>query len=114
MRRCLRRLDLLALTTSRRAGDETSRPTNATEEAMTRSGPRLGRRTLIKSAGLGIGAGLVTGFAAPAQAAESAAAASGDMWSNEYWAQKGQVKLYMYRKRVGAPRAGEPPLPVLF
>jgi hypothetical protein len=25
------------------------------------------------------------------------------MWSQEYWAHKGDVKLYMYRKRVGAP-----------
>ena len=29
-----------------------------------------------------------------------------EMWSQEYWAQKGDVKLYMYRKRVGAPSAG--------
>jgi len=24
-------------------------------------------------------------------------------WSNEYWAQKGDVKLYMFRKRAIAP-----------
>lgn len=34
-------------------------------------------------------------------------------WSNEYWAQKGAVKLYMFRKRASAPRAGEPAPPVL-
>ena len=37
-----------------------------------------------------------------------------DMWSEEYWAHKGDVKLYMFRKRLGAPKAGEPVKPVLF
>src|ERR1700687_149245 len=36
------------------------------------------------------------------------------IWSKEYWAQKGDVKLYMFRKRVGAPQAGKAALPVLF
>ena len=67
------------------------------------------RRTVIKSAGLGIGAGLATGLAgAPAQAAPA------EIWSGEYWAKKGDVKLYLFRKRAGAPVAGEPPSPVLF
>ena len=35
-------------------------------------------------------------------------------WCAEYWAQKGDVKLYVYRKRVAAPVPGEAPLPVLF
>jgi alpha-beta hydrolase superfamily lysophospholipase len=35
-------------------------------------------------------------------------------WSHEYWAQKGDVKLYLYRKRNTAPKPGAPPLPVLF
>ena len=34
-------------------------------------------------------------------------------WSNEYWAQKGDVRLYLFRKRRSAPRQGEQPLPVL-
>jgi len=37
-----------------------------------------------------------------------------DMWSQEYWAHKGDVKLYMFRKRLGAPSAGETPKPILF
>ncbi|MDA1326831.1 MAG: alpha/beta hydrolase [Proteobacteria bacterium] len=37
-----------------------------------------------------------------------------DMWSQEYWAHKGDVKLYMFRKRLGAPAAGETPKPILF
>jgi pimeloyl-ACP methyl ester carboxylesterase len=72
----------------------------------------VARRTVIKSAGLGIGAGLASGIA-PTQAAPAAPAAA-DIWSSEYWAQKGDVKLYIFRKRVGAPQAGEPRRPVLF
>lgn len=35
------------------------------------------------------------------------------MWSAEYWAEKGPVRLYVYRKRSEAPAAGGPK-PVLF
>jgi pimeloyl-ACP methyl ester carboxylesterase len=37
-----------------------------------------------------------------------------DIWRGEYWAHKGEVKLAMYRKRLGAPAPGEAPRPVLF
>ncbi len=37
-----------------------------------------------------------------------------EIWSQEYWAQKGPVRLFMFRKRLGAPAPGEPPRPVLF
>ena len=75
------------------------------------------RRSILKGAGLGIGAGLVSGLtSAQAQTtgAATAQAADGPIWSSEYWANKGSVKLNLWRKRVGAPRAGEPALPVLF
>ena len=95
----------------------------------------VARRTLIKSASLGISAGLATGLAsaqaqpssqvpaagdaATAQVPAADAAASADIapaniWSGEYWAHKADVKLYLFRKRIGAPAAGEPPRPVLF
>src|SRR5829696_4405335 len=35
-------------------------------------------------------------------------------WSEEYWARKGDVKLYVYRKRAIAPDRSAPALPVLF
>jgi alpha-beta hydrolase superfamily lysophospholipase len=76
-----------------------------------RTAPRtLARRTLLTSAGLGLGAGLVSGLA-PAQAA---APETANIWSHDYWAQKGDVKLYMFRKRLGEPAAAAAPLPVLF
>jgi alpha-beta hydrolase superfamily lysophospholipase len=73
----------------------------------------LTRRTVLETTGLGIGAGMVSGLAARAQTAP-AAAAPGEIWSQEYWAHKGSVRLNLWRKRVGAPKAGEPALPVLF
>lgn len=36
------------------------------------------------------------------------------VWSAEYWAKKGDVKLYVYRKRLLAPDDSQPALPVLF
>lgn len=51
------------------------------------------------------------------QSASLRAAAGGgsaDLWSSEYWAQKGRVRLYLFRKRIGAPGAGAPPRPALF
>ncbi len=76
----------------------------------------IARRTLIAGAGLGAGLAFGTGLfgaGAPARA-DAAEPAAGNIWSGEYWAKKGDVKLFMFRKRVGAPAAGAKPLPVLF
>ena len=72
----------------------------------------VGRRTVIKGAGLGLVAGGISA-AMPAQNAV-AATEGGEIWSSEYWTKKGDVPLWMFRKRVGAPKAGEPSRPVLF
>jgi pimeloyl-ACP methyl ester carboxylesterase len=75
----------------------------------------LARRSLIKGAGLGLGAGVVGALAGvTAPSAVAATAEGGEIWSSEYWAKKGDIPLWMYRKRVGAPKAGEPSRPVLF
>jgi alpha-beta hydrolase superfamily lysophospholipase len=70
----------------------------------------IARRTVLVSAGLGMSAGLLSG-GLPARAENAPA---GEIWSAEYWANKGGVKLNLWRKRVGAPRPGEKPLPILF
>jgi len=72
----------------------------------------LGRRAVIKGAGLGLVAGGISA-ALPAQSA-GAATEGGEIWSSEYWTKKGDVPLWMFRKRIGAPKAGEPSRPVLF
>jgi alpha-beta hydrolase superfamily lysophospholipase len=89
----------------------THNPSTDTEHA-------LARRTILKAAGLGMGAGMLSGLASSAAQAEAAmavpAAAGAELWSNEYWTNKGDIKLYIFRKRVGAPAAGEKPRPILF
>jgi alpha-beta hydrolase superfamily lysophospholipase len=76
----------------------------------------IARRELLTGAGIGFGAGLAAAIM-PAHAeapVATAAAAPAAISSSEYWAQKGDVKLYMFRKRLAAPAAGEPGRPVLF
>ena len=68
------------------------------------------RRTLLKLAG----SGLALGAAAKLAPRTAAAAPAGKLWTAEYTAKKGDVSLYMFRKRAGAPAQGEPPRPVLF
>ncbi len=79
---------------------------------MTNFDHLLGRRAVIKGAGLGLVAGGVAG-ALPVQSA-AAATPESEIWSSEYWTKKGDVPLWMYRKRLGAPKPGEPSRPVLF
>lgn len=75
----------------------------------------VARRTIITSAGLGIGAGLAAGMStAGAEVSAAAPTAPAAIQSSEYWARKGDVKLAMYRKRVGQSSPGTNPLPVLF
>ncbi len=72
----------------------------------------VARRTVIKSAGLGIGAGLASGIT-PAHAQVPAAAAPAqpdEIRSDAYWAHKGSVKLAMYRKRLAGPVSGIHPV----
>jgi pimeloyl-ACP methyl ester carboxylesterase len=65
--------------------------------------------------GLALSSVAAEAFAQPkGSQAEKSDASNDKIWSKEYWAQKGDVKLYMSRKRVGAPQAGKPALPVLF
>jgi pimeloyl-ACP methyl ester carboxylesterase len=79
---------------------------------------QIARRTLITSTGLGIGAGLgaglVSGLASAQAEVAAAEPAAANIWSHEYWAHKGDVKLSLWRKRLGAPKSGEAALPILF
>jgi pimeloyl-ACP methyl ester carboxylesterase len=52
--------------------------------------------------------------AAVVPAGRAAQSTTTGYWTQEYWAQKGTVKLYLFRKRRAGPRAGETPSPVLF
>ncbi len=76
---------------------------------MSEFDPALPRRTVLKSAGLGVSAGLLSSLPVATQASSG-----GEIWSAEYWAKKGDVKLNLWRKRVGAPKSGEAALSVVF
>src|SRR5580692_2576748 len=60
----------------------------------------VARRTVIKSAGLGIGAGLASGITSAQAQTAAAQAQAVEISSGEYWAHKGSVKLAMYRKTL--------------
>ena len=97
---------------------------------MTRRKNRPSRRSFLQGAVPAVAGGLAAFKFAPqllaneaggAEKARTKSAATTEngheaktLWSNAYWAQKGDVKLYMFRKRMGAPQPQEPPLPVLF
>jgi len=65
----------------------------------------VARRTVIAGAGAGLVSGLV--------AEDASAQAKPEIVRSEYSAKKGDISLYLFRKRI-APKAGEAPLPVLF
>lgn len=77
----------------------------------------IARRTLLTRTGAGFGAVLGAGFGADLSftAAQARAGVGEGPWSQGYWANKGDVKLAMYRKWPGE-LGGRPDkqLPVLF
>ena len=73
----------------------------------------ISRRSLIVGGGVGLGLGLFADAGARQAAAQGQPAGTAEIWSAEYWAKKGPVSLYMYRKRLGQPKPGDRPLPVL-
>ncbi len=82
---------------------------------------RSSRRSFLLGAAPIVAGGLATlGLAGDAlagqggQAQGTARPEKGKIWSKDYWAQKGDVKLYMFRKRSSAPQAGKSAFPVLF
>src|SRR5258705_5607248 len=77
---------------------------------MTNSENLIARRTVLKGLGLGVAATA----AMPAQAATAVPSEGGEIWSSEYWTKKGDIPLWMFRKRIGAPKPGEPARPVGF
>jgi pimeloyl-ACP methyl ester carboxylesterase len=77
---------------------------------MDRLDGSMPRRTVLQ--GAGVSAALLAGIVDSAYA--QTGTADGDIWSKAYWAKKGDVKLYLWRKRVGTPHAGGPAKPVVF
>jgi pimeloyl-ACP methyl ester carboxylesterase len=80
---------------------------------MSKPTQSMARRAVIKGAGVGLLAGGLAGALAT-QTADGATVDRSEIWSSEYWAKKGDIPLWIYRKRLGAPKAGEPSRPVIF
>ena len=81
---------------------------------MSGSGTPLSRRALVQGTGAALLAPAITWAAANASAAPVPADTQHRRyWTAEYWASKGQVRLYLYRKRLAAPDRAAAPLPVL-
>jgi alpha-beta hydrolase superfamily lysophospholipase len=82
---------------------------------------QLSRRSLLLNAAPTIayavsGAGL-TQFAMGQQPVPEKAATNPEsqkIWSAEYWTKRGEISLYIFRKRMGAPKPGQASIPVLF
>ena len=81
---------------------------------MTDDARGVSRRNLVAGALLAPAAALAQNARKSAPGGATGGKGSAKIWSGDYWAQKGEVKLNMFRKRATAPRAGEKPLPVLF
>ena len=74
---------------------------------MTSGGSAPTRRAVMAAGVIGATLAGSGGLAAGAETA-------GTFWTAEYRARKGDVSLYIYRKRLHAPVAGQKPPPVLF
>jgi alpha-beta hydrolase superfamily lysophospholipase len=76
------------------------------------------RRTFLLSSAPAVALGLEA-LALPRQSRaqnsdSKSPSASPKISSSEYWAKRGDVSLYMFRKRIGSPQAAQEKLPVLF
>jgi alpha-beta hydrolase superfamily lysophospholipase len=95
------------------------------EATMSNTNPPSSRRSFLKCVAPAIAGSFVSlGLAEQVLAQQplqtsgagnsETASAKPTIWSHDYWAQKGNGRLYMFRKRLHAPAAGQPALPVLF
>jgi pimeloyl-ACP methyl ester carboxylesterase len=117
--KCVRRTPLAGPLASKRAGCyhgcNIGRGIRADrEDIMTDRDPMLARRTVIKGAGLGLVAGALADTASAQGSDCTVGVSATKIWSGEYWAKKGDVPLWMFRKRTGEPKPGEASRPVLF
>jgi alpha-beta hydrolase superfamily lysophospholipase len=86
---------------------------------MTSDKLSFSRRAFLLTGAPAVAVGLGTltlPIAARAQGSESSKAATGSpkIQSSEYWAKRGDVSLYLFRKRVGDLQTAQSKLPILF
>jgi len=81
--------------------------------------PRASSRRAVLAAAASAAGGIAAAMAtSPSTNAQAAPVPAADIWSGEYWATKqragAEIRLALYRKRLGAPAPGEASRPVLF
>src|SRR5579863_2171710 len=84
---------------------------------MELTNPTLSRRALLNRAAPAIAGSLAAIYPARIFADEQKAAeskSSKKVWSSEYWTKKGDISLYIYRKKLEPPKPGERASPILF
>src|SRR5579859_2298608 len=79
----------------------------------------ISRRTLLATAVSCAAAALVEISGVPKGSAQGSMpvahpSAGAGIWSKEYWTKKGDISLYIFRKRMGDPAADRETRPVLF
>ena len=82
-------------------------------DALAKEGARAAASPREAAAQADVMVSMVADDNARAQTSAPQAGGNGQIWSQEYWAKKGDVPLWMFRKRLGAPQAGEAARPVL-
>ncbi len=87
-------MDLMKLNLSRRA-------------ALTRAAQVAGSLVAVSPLSLALSQATLNPRSADAHSNET-------VWSAEYWATKKEISLYIFRKRLGAPKSSEAARPVLF
>src|SRR5258705_12526262 len=85
-------------------------PESDTNVETSEHGPS--RRTILSGIGLAAAATAISGMPAGKAQAQAAGQATG-FWNKEYIANKGDVKLQLYRRRAKEPAAGQAPLTTL-
>lgn len=71
--------------------------------------PLISRRTLLAGAALAVGASAGTGWCS-----EEAPRNDQEIRAYEYWAHRGDIRLYLYRKLIAPAASGASKLPILF
>jgi pimeloyl-ACP methyl ester carboxylesterase len=74
----------------------------------------LSRRALLTATASCLAAGLARQTTLHAQANPSPETPLSPVWSKEYWARKGNLSLYVFRKRLGDPTRDHTSRPILF
>lgn len=88
--------------------------TNSTPTAASANESRPTRRGFLFGSSAIVAGLAVSAPSASSATAQTAQASATTIWSREYWAHRGDLKLYLFRKNAGPASSGNSTRPVLF